>query len=486
MEIGMADYQHNVGRTTMHATDFRKFAGEFKHSAYLQNPRTMGGNSKRSVSNKMKTGKIMGRRLKSGNSNNRANLSVYNWAQQFVDPIYSNKRKRNANNGKTKSVKNKERDNIGQKPYTAKQERRASILNEQGSSGSIKDNYVASIKQTIAQEETKGDKDNSIVSEKAVANAVLPAVNHEESKRKIEHLMFNPTSSKNEDQSKKIKVLEHIDKNGPETNLNEMPDLTTFDNRNSDKVAKLISNAKGSSRDPNPNKSMKNLKQTDEEVLPIYKRRAYNRGPIKLKDNRFNGRMMYTNYSSKAHNAWVWDQSNNFTDENTNVNNKGPIKGKPYKSDRQRTDFRINKTRLNPKSRGKTANSRRNLKKAESSDAKTPVVPIISAVQPENKVTRVGEEKKALGKRAQSQHTQQRGRFGKEVEVEEVKEEAREESISRDDSKEESKDSKDDEDLIEKVKKAEEKMKRTADEMILAQKEIFELDSKFIFHSSNP
>ena len=177
-------------------------------------------------------------------------------------------------------MKNRERDHVGRKPYTAQQEKRASILNEQGSSGSIKDNYVASIKQTIAHEETKADKENSVLSEKAATNAVLPAVNHEESKRKIEHLMFNPSGPNNEEQSKKSKVLGHIDKNGPETNLNEMPDLTTFDNRNNDKVGKLINNAKGSSRDPNPNKSMKNLKQTDEEVLPISGSRTFTPSPV--------------------------------------------------------------------------------------------------------------------------------------------------------------------------------------------------------------
>ena len=73
----MAEYQPNLGRTMMHATDFKKVPGEFKQSAYLQNPR-MGNKSKRSASNKIKAGKVMGRRLKSGHSNNRANLSVYN------------------------------------------------------------------------------------------------------------------------------------------------------------------------------------------------------------------------------------------------------------------------------------------------------------------------------------------------------------------------------------------------------------------------
>lgn len=164
------------------------------------------------------------------------------------------------------------------------------------------------------------------------------------------------------------------------------------------------------------------------------------------------------------------------------MNNRGPIKGgKPYKSDRHPNDFRINKTRINPKARGKTANSRRNLKKAESSDTKTPLVSTTVAAQVEKRAAKVGPEKKAMGKRAQSQHTQLRGRFGKEAEVEEVKEDVKEESNSQDDSKEESKISNDEEDIIEKVRKAEEKMKRTADEMVLAQKEIFQLGSKSIF-----
>lgn len=103
------------------------------------------------------------------------------------------------------------------------------------------------------------------------------------------------------------------------------------------------------------------MKQQDQDVLPIYKRRAYNRGPVKMMDNTFYNRPLQTNYSLNQNNAWVRDQPNMPSDENTNeLNHRKPVKGKPYRTGRQPTDFRINKTKTNPKMRNKTAVGKRN------------------------------------------------------------------------------------------------------------------------------
>lgn len=55
-------------------------------------------------------------------------------------------------------------------------------LNEQGSNLSIKDSIVATIKQTIADEEYRLDNDKSFNSDRQSKNAVLPQIDHERSK----------------------------------------------------------------------------------------------------------------------------------------------------------------------------------------------------------------------------------------------------------------------------------------------------------------
>lgn len=222
--------------------------------------------------------------------------------------------KRNKAVGSTRgqSMKNKGRDYQRAKPMTAQQEKRLTSLHEQGSSGSIKDSIVASIKQNLADEEAKGGKDNSFTSDRPVPKANLPAVDHETSKRKIEDLMFTPLEDYGVEttKSRRVEGLSYVNMNGPETNLNEMPDLTTFDNRDSSAFNQLINNKmKSKNKDGLPNKSMKNLKQSDDDVLPIYKRRAYNRGPVRLQDN-MNGRRLHTNYTVKPHDTWIKSNSN--------------------------------------------------------------------------------------------------------------------------------------------------------------------------------
>lgn len=349
-------------RATFHASDFTRYGTDYTNTAYLPNPKAMTASGKSGQSSTQKNGKMMNRRLKSGHSNNRANLSVYTNSQKFVDPIYNAKKRKNFG-GRGQSLKQPKREQERNKPMTAQQEKRMTSLNEQGSSGSIKDSIVATIKQSLVEEEAKGGQDNSFTSDRPTYKAALPAVDHETSKRKIEGLMFNPSDHIGIDstKSRRTEGLSHIDKNGPETNLNDMPDLTTFDNRDSSNFNQLINQKmKGTKKDALPNKSMRNLKQKEEDVLPIYKRRAYNRGPVKLKDSNIGARKLQTNYTSKPQDAWVKDTFSTSADENTNaMNHNGPIKGRPIRSGRQPSEFRINKTRTNPKSRGKTANGPR-------------------------------------------------------------------------------------------------------------------------------
>ena len=354
----------SMQRATFYASDFHRYGADFKNSAYLQNPKAYNQPSKRGTSNNTKTGKVMNRRLKSGHSNNRTNLSVYTSSHNFVDPIYSNQKKKNGGVGRAKSIKNKESEGSKTKPFTAQQEKRHSNLDEQGSNGSIKDSIIATLKQTIANDEANDNRDNSFTSEKPASKAVLPAVDHAKSKRKIDDLMFNPSenSKLNLDSGKNISLhgMQHKDMNGPETNLNEMPDLTTFDNRDSTAFNKLINN-KAKGKEGIPTKSTTNLKQQDQEVLPIYKRRAYNRGPVRLMDNTYYNRPLHTNYSGSQNNAWVRDPTSIAGDENINgLNQRKPIKGKPVRTGRQPTDFRINKAKTNPKMRNRTAVGKRN------------------------------------------------------------------------------------------------------------------------------
>lgn len=222
------------------------------------------------------------------------------------------KRNKGVGNTRGQSMKNKGREYHKSKPMTAQQEKRLTSLHEQGSSGSIKDSIVATIKQTLAEEEAKGGKDNSYISNGPTPKGNLPAVDHETSKRKIEDLMFMPLEDYGVESTKSRKVdgINYKNKNGPETNLNDMPDLTTFDNRDSTAFNQLINNKmKSKNKDALPNKSMKNLKQSEEDVLPIYKRRAYNRGPVRLQDN-MNGRRLHTNYTVKPHDTWIKTSKN--------------------------------------------------------------------------------------------------------------------------------------------------------------------------------
>ena len=211
----------------------------------------------------------------------------------------------NRNNEKSsrgKSIKDKQKEK--QKPSTSYHEKRQSNLNEQGSGNSIKDSIVASIKQTIADEEAKGDTNLSFSSDKPNTKAVLPAVDHEKSKRKIDDLLFRPSDNMNNfiPKSKGDKSIhfDPINKNGPETNLNEMPDLTTFDNRNSAAMGRLIGAKMKEHQNGNmPNKSMRNLNLGENDTLPIYKRRAGRKGPVKLTDNSFCSKPAFDSLTSK-------------------------------------------------------------------------------------------------------------------------------------------------------------------------------------------
>lgn len=137
----------NKQRSTFYASDYNRYGNEYKNSVYLQDPKAIGRVSKRNTSNKYTNGKMLNRRLKSGHSNNRPNLSVYTASQNFVDPVYSNiRRKGQGKRGKSNKPKN-------EKPYTAQQNLRIQNLNEQNTESSLKESYVASIKKTLENEE---------------------------------------------------------------------------------------------------------------------------------------------------------------------------------------------------------------------------------------------------------------------------------------------------------------------------------------------
>lgn len=349
---------------------------------------------------------MLNRRLKSGHSNNRPDLSVYTTSTQFVDSIYSNGRKKIQGN-RTKSMKTKPK--LKPKPMTAQEQKRMSNLNEQGSNAAIKDSFVSTVKQTIADEEAKGGNNSFNSDNKPVLKAALPAVDHEQSKRKIDDLMFRPGDESQTENTRNVYLegVESHDMNGPETNLNEMPDLTTFDNRNSANFNNLVNNKlKGKPKESMPNKSMRNLNKTEDEVLPIYKRRAYNNGPVKSSNQNYMQRPMKTNYSMKNRNAWVKDNLNISGDENTNlINQKQPIKAKGSRSGRQPTDFRINKN--NTKLRGKTSNGARNPVKSTLVSSKvTENQPKIEApVNNRNTMVRANKTQGSW-KRAQSQNNE--------------------------------------------------------------------------------
>ena len=151
---------------------------------------------------------------------------------------------------------------------------------------------------------------------------------------------------------------------------------------------------------------MGNLKKKDEEVLPIYKRRAYNKDLIKSSNQNYMQRPMKTAYPMKHRNAWVRDNLNISGDENTNLNNqRQPIKAKASRSGRQPSDFRINKA--NNKLRGKTSNGARDPVKSTlvSSKVKDKNIKDESKINNRNTMTRAN--KTAGGwKRAQSQNNE--------------------------------------------------------------------------------
>lgn len=351
----------NYQKGSFQTSDFQRYGVDHKGVEYIQNQKAIQNGSGKNNTTSIRNNKLMNRRLKSGNTNNRINLSAYTSSQNFVDPFAKPKQK-TEKSSRAKSIKDK------QKPSTSYHEKRQSNLNEQGSGNSIKDSIVASIKQTIADEEAKADSNLSFSSDKPNAKAVLPAVDHEKSKRKIDDLLFKPSDCMNSrvPKSKGDKPIQFdgVNKNGPETNLNDMPDLTTFDNRNSAAMSKLIGSKMKEHQNGNvPNKSMRNLNLGDDDTLPIYKRRTGRKGPVKLTDNSYISKPSHDTLSSKRkqNSSSIVPSSN----ENINeMNQKNEGRGKSTRLGRQQTDFRIIKTKTSSKIRTGTANNRRNPSKA--------------------------------------------------------------------------------------------------------------------------
>jgi len=184
--------------------------------------------------------------------------------------------------------------------------------------------------------------------------------------KKINELIYRPLEGDTGGVPKNLKnkSMKQRNMNGPETNLNGMPDLTTFDNRATTDSHKLLNQkAKRKKKKGMPNKSMRNLNKESEDVLPVYKRRAYNKGPIKIGDRSYMNHPLKTHYSSKRQNAWITEQNNISGEENINeLNNNQPVKARVMKSSRQQNDFRINKNKS--KGRGKTSQGPRNLAKS--------------------------------------------------------------------------------------------------------------------------
>ena len=72
-----------------------------------------------------------------------------------------------------------------------------------------------------------------------------------------------------------------------------MPDLSTFDNRNNAEINRIIGSKMKEHRNGNaPNNSMRNLNLIDEN-LPIYKRKASRKGPVKLTENSYSNKLTY-------------------------------------------------------------------------------------------------------------------------------------------------------------------------------------------------
>jgi hypothetical protein len=118
---------------------------------------------------------------------------------------------------------------------TAQHDKRMTHLNEQTSNASIKDSLVASIKQTIANDEAKSDNDNSFNSDRQAKNAVLPEIDHEKSKAKINDLLFNPSECDSTILAESLMKNKVIDGYGGDYNevyASDISDINSFDNRN--------------------------------------------------------------------------------------------------------------------------------------------------------------------------------------------------------------------------------------------------------------
>jgi hypothetical protein len=255
---------------------------------------------------------------------------------------------------------------------------------------------------------------------------------------------------------------------------------------------------------------MGNLKKKDEEVLPIYKRRAYDKGPIKSSNQNYMQRPMKTAYPAKHRNAWVRDNLNITGDENTNLNNqRQPIKAKGSRSGRQPSDFRINKA--NNKLRGKTSNGARNPVKSTLVSSKVNDKNIKDESKINNRNTMARANRTAGGwKRAQSQNNERlkvESSFVKETssnmfeEIEKFKndikqekeyESTKEDDLNKSDFNKSKKSIKPPQESTEylnadlgfakkmnsMIKLAEDKIKATADAMLKAQEADIDLENK--------
>lgn len=185
-------------------------------------------------------------------------------------------------------------------------------------------------------------------------------MDHDKLKRKINNFKHKTLEGDTGGipKNSKYKSKKQRNMNGPETNLNQMPNLTTFDSRAITETHKLINNIiKGKKKQKVTNKSMRKLNKDD--VLPIYKRRAYNKGPIKVGNNTYKQKPLKTQFPSKRQNSWVKEQMNISEDEILNhLSNNQPVKAREMKSGRQPNEFRINKNK--GRGRGKTAQGPRN------------------------------------------------------------------------------------------------------------------------------
>ena len=300
---------------------------------------------------------------------------------------------------------------IRNKPSTSYQDKRNSIVKEQGNGSVIKESIVSSIKQTIANEEAKYEGEHSFSSDKPVIKAVLPAMDHERSKRKIDDLLFRPSENANNlfqnSKGEKSMFFDPINKNYQESTLNEMPDLSSYDNRNNEDINRLIGNKMKEHRNGNvPNKSMKNL-NLNNETLPIYKRKTNNKGPIKLTNSSYSNKPVVENLTMKRReeNTTIASSDENMNEMNQNKGGKG---NSTYIG-RQRTDFRINKGKNNVKQRTNTANSRRNTTKStliSSTNLNVDKQIGVSQTNNKNSKSSVSIKSQIPEKRAQSQHNQ--------------------------------------------------------------------------------